>query len=187
MRTPTQRCALNRVLCSEEGEAWELLSSVGLWVLTKGCSLDAHEVLGCDRACRGWQRGLGSGRHAGTSLVRDSRGGQAQGLGSHLESQFLLAESRLQSPDAGGAPGGPCGAEQQEWNLRAWAVVWRREGRAQVPPVPHASSDPCDGSRKRNLENPHDITGTRQACCSQEGWSCPLVPWGGPGPLGPQR
>ena len=104
-------------------------------------------MLGCDRACRGWQRGLGSGRHAGTSLVRDSRGGQAQGLGSHLESQFLLAESRLRSPDAGGAPSGPCGAEQREWNLRAWAVVWRREGRAQVPPVPHASSDPCDGSR----------------------------------------
>ena len=26
------------VLCSEEGEAWELLSSAGLWVLTKGCS-----------------------------------------------------------------------------------------------------------------------------------------------------
>ena len=41
--------------------------------------------------------------------------------------------------------------------------------------------------RKRNLENPHGIPGTRLACCFQEGWNRPLVPWGGPGPVGPPR
>ena len=34
------------------------------------------------------------------------------------------------------------------------------------------------GEAAQILASGCDITGTRQACCSQEGWSCPLVPWG---------